>query len=107
MMAGQTYEFLHRNDGISGVLDLVEVSRASRQCPSNGQLCASHLRCCNGSFKATTRKQTHGRKPPMDQVRFVKCGCQFREHRKMGGIIPILGFATELKELGSAKGIKF
>ena len=43
----------------------------------------------------------------MDQVRFVKCGCQFREHRKMGGIIPILGFATELKELGSAKGIKF
>lgn len=21
MMAGQTYEFLHRNDGISGVLD--------------------------------------------------------------------------------------
>jgi hypothetical protein len=43
----------------------------------------------------------------MDQVRFVKCGCQFREQRKMGGIIPILGYGSELKRVGVSKIDKF
>jgi hypothetical protein len=35
--------FFHWSDGISGVLDLVEASRASRQCPSDGQYYVHHI----------------------------------------------------------------